>query len=432
MYWEKELETLPVKGLRRLQVTRLNVTLEQAKRSPYYGELFGGNGAFPETIRDLEAVEKLPFTEKQHLRNNFPYGFLTLPPKEIIRLHSSSGTTGNPTVIFHNRHDIESWSNLMARSLFCAGVRDTDVFQNIVGYGLFTGGLGFQYGIEKLGALSIPAGAGNSIRQIKLMRDYGTTAIHAIPSYMARLYDVFLEEKLDPRKDTRLRLLCIGAEPHTEEQRQRIQEMFGVKAFNSFGLSEMNGPGVAFECEYQTGLHIWEDAFLVEIVHPDTLQPVPEGEYGELVMTTLDREANPLIRYRTRDITRFIPGECPCGRTHRRIDRITGRTDDMFILRGCNIFPMQVEGVLMKIPEVGDDYRITLETINDQDALVIDVEIRREWFRGDMVYLDKLQKRLTHLIRDEVLVTPVIRLVEPGSLPKAEGKAVRVFDKRKR
>jgi phenylacetate-CoA ligase len=430
MFWEKELETLPRKKLLELQVDRLNTTLQHARRSPYYRNLFSGNGAYPESIHDSRQIELLPFTEKQHLRENFPYGFLTLPQKDIIRLHSSSGTTGNPTVIFHNRHDIESWSNLMARSLFCAGVRDTDVFQNIVGYGLFTGGLGFQYGIEKLGALSIPAGAGNSLRQIKLMRDYGTTAIHAIPSYMARLYDVFREEGLDPKKDTRLRLLCIGAEPHTGEQRQRIQEMFGVKAFNSFGLSEMNGPGVAFECEYQTGLHIWEDAFLVEIVDPDTLQPVMEGEFGELVMTTLDRQANPLIRYRTRDITRFIPGNCPCGRTHRRIDRITGRTDDMFILRGCNIFPMQIEGVLLKVPEVGDDYRITLETISDQDEMQIDVEIKKEWFRGDLLFLDKLQKRITHLIRDEVLVTPVIRLVESGSIPKGEGKAVRVFDKR--
>jgi phenylacetate-CoA ligase len=432
MFWEKELETLPRKKLLTLQVDRLNITLQYARRSPFYGNLFSGNGRYPDRISDAGQIELLPFTEKQHLRENFPYGFLTLPQKDIIRLHSSSGTTGNPTVIFHNRHDIESWSNLMARSLFCAGVRDTDVFQNIVGYGLFTGGLGFQYGIEKLGALSIPAGAGNSLRQIKLMRDYGTTAIHAIPSYMARLYDVFLEEGLDPKKDTQLRMLCIGAEPHTGEQRQRIQEMFGVKAFNSFGLSEMNGPGVAFECEYQTGLHIWEDAFLVEIVDPDTLHPVLEGEYGELVMTTLDREANPLIRFRTRDITRFIPGECPCGRTHRRIDRITGRTDDMFILRGCNIFPMQIEGVLLKVPEVGDDYRITLETISDQDEMLIDVEIKKEWFRGDLLFLDKLQKRITHLISDEVLVTPVIRLVEPGSIPKGEGKAVRVFDKRKR
>jgi phenylacetate-CoA ligase len=432
LFWETELESLPRKKLEQLQADRLNKTIQQARRSSYYGSLFTENGKLPEEIRNIGQIEELPFTTKQELRDHFPYGFLTLPQKEIIRLHSSSGTTGNPTVIFHNRHDIDSWANLMARSLFCAGVRDTDVFQNIVGYGLFTGGLGFQYGIEKLGALSIPAGAGNSLRQIKLMRDYGTTAIHAIPSYMGRLYDVFREESLDPKKDTRLRLLCIGAEPHTEEQRQRIQEMYGVKAFNSYGLSEMNGPGVAFECEFQSGLHIWEDAFVVEIVNPDTLVPVPEGEYGELVMTTLDREANPLIRFRTRDITRFIPGDCLCGRTHRRIDRITGRTDDMFIIRGCNVFPMQIEGVLLKIPEVGDDYRITLVTVNDQDEMQIDVEVHKAWFRGDLAFLDTLQKRIVHRIRDEVLVTPVVRLVEPGSIPKAEGKAVRVFDRRAR
>ncbi len=432
MFWESEIETLPRKELEKLQVNRLNTTIQAARRSPYYGKLFNENGNFSGEVSEICQIEAFPFTTKQHLRDNFPYGFLTLPRKEIIRLHSSSGTTGNPTVIFHNRHDIDSWANLVARSLFCAGVRDTDVFQNIAGYGLFTGGLGFQYGIEKLGALSIPAGAGNSLRQIKLMRDYGTTAIHTIPSYLGRLYDVFKEEGLDPKKDTKLRLMVIGAEPHTEEQRQRIQEMYGIKAFNSFGLSEMSGPGVAFECEYQHGLHIWEDAFIVEIVDPNTLMPVPDGEYGELVMTTLDREANPLIRYRTRDITRIIPGECPCGRTHRRIDRITGRSDDMFIIRGCNIFPMQIEGILLKIPEVGDDYRITLQTNNDLDEMMVDVEVKKEWFRGDLMFLDKLQKRITHLIRDEVLVTPVIRLVEPGSIPKSEGKAIRVFDNRKR
>lgn len=431
-YWEQELETISQAGLARLQVERFNSTLEAARRSPYYGELAQKNSAFRESIGHVEEIRDFPFTTKQDLRDHFPDGFLGLPKKELIRLHSSSGTTGNPTVIYHNRHDIESWANLMARSLFCAGVRETDVFQNIVGYGLFTGGLGFQYGIERLGALSIPAGAGNSLRQIKLMRDYGTTVIHAIPSYLGRLFDIFREEGLDPRTDTSLRMLVIGAEPHTGEQRQRIQEMFGVKAYNSFGLSEMNGPGVAFECPWQNGLHIWEDAYIVEIIDPDTLEPVPEGEYGELVMTTLDREANPLIRYRTRDITRIIPGECPCGRTHRRIDRITGRSDDMFIIKGCNIFPMQIEGVLLKIPEVGDDYRITIDTIGGQDEMMVEVEVKRGWFRGDLEFLDKLQRRITHLIRDEVLVTPVVKLVEPGSVPKSEGKAVRVFDKRKR
>lgn len=431
-YWEKDIETIEKKELRALQINRLRETIFRAKNSPYYGNYFSGNGKQAEKVRHIEDIASLTFTTKQDLRENYPYGFLTMPKKDIIRLHSSSGTTGNPTVIFHNRHDIESWSNLMARSLFCAGVRDTDVFQNIVGYGLFTGGLGFQYGIERLGALSIPAGAGNSARQIKLMRDYGTTVIHAIPSYLGRLYDVFQSEGLDPKRDTELRMLIVGAEPHTEEQRQRIQEMFGVKAFNSFGLSEMNGPGVAFECEYQTGLHIWEDAFVVEIVNPDTLDPVPDGEFGELVMTTLDRQAMPLIRYRTRDITRIIPGDCPCGRTHRRIDRISGRSDDMFIIKGCNVYPMQIEAVLLKIAEVGDDYRIRLETIDEQDEMIVDVEVKKEWFRGDLIFLDRLQRRIAHLIRDEVLVTPVVKLVEPGSLPKAEGKAVRVFDSRKK
>ncbi len=429
-YWEKDIETLASTELKRVQLQRLRDTIESALRSPWYGSLYSTNGKYAGKLKHMEDMHEMPFTTKQHLRDNFPYGFLSLPKKDIIRLHSSSGTTGNPTVVFHNRHDINSWANLMARSLYCAGVRDTDVFQNIVGYGLFTGGLGFQYGIEKLGALSIPAGAGNSLRQIRLMRDYGTTVIHAIPSYLGRLHEVFEAEGLDPVKDLELRMLVIGAEPHTEEQRQRIQGMFGVKAFNSFGLSEMNGPGVAFECEYQNGLHIWEDAFIVEIVHPDTLEPVSDGDYGELVMTTLDRQAMPLIRYRTRDITRIIPGDCPCGRTHRRIDRITGRSDDMFIIRGCNVYPMQIEAVLLKIPEVGDDYRIRLDTIDGQDEMIVDVEVKKEWFRGDLLFLDRLQYRIAHLIRDEVLVRPKVKLVEPGSIPKADGKAVRVFDTR--
>ena len=430
IYWEKELEVLSRKELEKIQVERLRKTLSQAAHSPYYGELFRKLHITPEKIDRVEQIRELPFTTKQDLRDHYPYGFLTLPKRDIIRLHSSRGTTGNPTVIFHNRHDISSWANLMARSLFCAGVRDTDVFQNIVGYGLFTGGLGFQYGIERLGALSIPAGAGNSQRQIKLMRDYGTTVIHAIPSYLGRLYEVFQAEGLDPQRDTELRLLVIGAEPHTEEQRRRIEEMFGVKAFNSFGLSEMNGPGVAFECEYQSGLHIWEDAYMVEIVDPQTLHPVADGEYGELVMTTLDREGMPLVRYRTRDITRILPGDCPCGRTHRRIDRITGRSDDMFIIKGCNVYPMQIEGVLLKIPEVGADYLITLDTLNGSDEMIVEVEVKRDWFNGDVARLDKLTRQITNQIRDEVLTKPIVRLVEPGSIPKSEGKAVRVRDLR--
>lgn len=432
IFWENEIETLNRANLNKLQVEKLNKTLEQAQNSPYYGELFKQKGIKPGAIKNIEDITKLPFTTKQDLRNNFPYGFLSVNQKEVVRLHSSSGTTGNPTVIFHTANDLKNWANLMARSLFSAGLRDTDVFQNICGYGLFTGGLGFQYGIERLGALSIPAGAGNSLRQIKLMQDYGTTSAHAIPSYLNRLYDVFKELNLDPRRDTKLHTFVIGAEPHTEEQRRRIEEMFGVKAYNSFGLSEMNGPGVAFECTYQNGLHIWEDAYIVEILDPETLEPVKDGEIGELVMTTLDRTAMPLIRYRTRDLTRFLPGDCSCGRTHRRLDRIAGRSDDMFIVKGCNIFPMQIEGVLMKIPEVGSDYLITIETINDNDELIVEVEVKRDWFSGDIQKLDKITSLITHQIRDEVLVKPIIKLVEPGSLPQSEGKAVRVIDKRRK
>ena len=432
MYWEKELEVLDRKNLEKLQAERLMKTLHQAVNSPYYGRIPEINHAIKSGINSIEQICELPFTTKEDLRKDFPWGFLSTDKREVVRLHSSSGTTGNPTVVYHNRHDLSSWANLMARSLYAAGVRDADVFQNMAGYGLFTGGLGFQYGVEMLGCLSIPAGAGNSLRQIKLMRDYGTTVAHAIPSYLGRLYDVFKEEGLDPRKDTKLHTLVIGAEPHTEEHRQRIEEMFGVKAYNSFGLSEMNGPGVAFECTEQNGLHIWEDAYVVEIIDPITLQPVADGEIGELVMTTLDRVAMPVIRYRTRDLTRFLPGECKCGRTHRRLDRIAGRSDDMFIMKGCNVFPMQIEGVLMKLPEVGDDYRILLETIDEQDEMIVEVEVKKDWFKGDLSFLDKLQKHITHLIRDEVLVRPLIKLVEPGSIPKTEGKAVRVFDHRKK
>lgn len=430
-FWEEELEIIGREGLQKLQLSRLKKSIAIAMHAPFYAAKYGNLGLDEHALSSVRDIEKLPFTTKEDLRAHFPDGFLAVPKKQVVRLHSSSGTTGNPTVVYHSRHDLDSWANLMARSLYCAGVRDEDVFQNICGYGLFTGGLGFQYGVERLGCLSIPAGAGNSLRQIKLMRDYGTTVAHAIPSYLNRLYDVFVEQGLDPKKDTRLHTLVIGAEPHTEEQRRRIEELFGVKAYNSFGLSEMNGPGVAFECTFQTGLHIWEDAFIVEIIDPETLQPLPDGEIGELVMTTLDREAMPLIRYRTRDLTRIIPEQCACGRTHRRLDRIKGRSDDMFIVKGCNIFPMQVEKILMLFPELTSEYRILLERINDVDEMIVEVEISKENFSGDVVSLSNLTKKVTHDIRDEVLTKPIVKLVEPGSLPKTEGKAVRVIDNRK-
>ena len=430
MFWEPRIETLPRPQLETLQLERLRNTLRRCEQTPFYREVFATAGISADSVTSLDMLTSLPLTTKEDLRGHYPYGLLAVSPRETVRLHCSSGTTGNPTVIFHTRADLASWANLVARSLYACGARETDVFQNICGYGLFTGGLGFQYGAERLGALTIPSGAGNSRRQIKLMQDFGTSVVHAIPSYLTRLHDIFLEMGLDPRRDTKLRLLVIGAEPHSEETRCRIQDMFGVKAFNSYGLSEMNGPGVGFECECQTGLHLWEDAFIAEIIDPDTLEPVPEGEVGELVFTTLDREAMPILRYRTRDLTRFLPGSCPCGRTHRRVDRIVGRSDDMFIVKGCNIFPIQIEKVLMRIPEVGHDYLIVLETVDGIDIMTIHVELHPEWFDDDFARLEKVKRRIAADVRDEVLITPAIKLVEPGSLPKGPGKAVRVSDRR--
>jgi phenylacetate-CoA ligase len=310
------------------------------------------------------------------------------------------------------------------------GLRPGDVFQNSSGYGMFTGGLGFQYGAEKVGMLTVPAAAGNSLRQIKFIKDFGTTAIHAVPSYLTRLYEVMQEQGVDPRKDTKLKVFAIGAEPHSEEQRQRIEQMFGVKAYNSFGMSEMCGPGVGFECKEQNGLHFWEDYYIVEIVDPETLEPVPDGEIGELVLTTLRREAMPLIRYRTRDLTRVLGRTCPCGRNHVRLDRMKGRSDDMIVLRGVNIFPIQIEKILMTFPELASNYLITLSTDDDNDNMTVEVELA-EMFTDDYARLQSLTKNLTRALKDEILLTPIVKLVPKGSLPVSEGKAVRVVDKRK-
>ncbi|MDD4923139.1 MAG: phenylacetate--CoA ligase, partial [Bacteroidales bacterium] len=352
------------------------------------------------------------------------------PLEKTVRLHSSSGTTGKPTVILHTQKDLDQWAEAIARCLYMVGLRKTDVFQNSSGYGMFTGGLGFQYGAERLGMLTVPAAAGNSKRQVKFITDFGTTALHAIPSYAGRLYEVMRDLGVDPRKDTKLRTLIIGAEPHSEEQRRRIEEMLGVKAYNCFGMSEMCGPGVAFECKEQNGMHIWEDYYIVEIINPDTLEPVKEGEVGELVLTTINREAMPLLRYRTRDLTSILPGECPCGRHHARLDRMKGRSDDMIILKGVNIFPIQVENILMNFKELGTDYLITLETIESNDEMLVEVELS-DMFTDDFSRLQSLSREITHQLKDELLVTPKVKIVKKGSLPQSEGKAVRVKDLRK-
>ena len=429
LYLHPELETLSRSRLEKLQMERLQQTLARCMRIPFYKQRFAACGLRPEDIRTLDDVRKLPFTTKQDLRDNYPFGLSAVPLEEVVRLHSSSGTTGTPTVILHTQHDLDEWANAVARCLYMVGLRKGDIFQNSSGYGMFTGGLGFQYGAERLGMLTVPAAAGNTKRQIKFITDFGTTALHAIPSYAGRLYEVMEEMGIDPRRDTRLRTLIIGAEPHSDEQRRRIEQMLGVKAYNSFGMSEMCGPGVAFECPEQNGLHIWEDYYIVEIVDPQTLEPVPDGEVGELVLTTINREAMPLLRYRTRDLTRILPGECPCGRHHKRLDRMKGRSDDMMILKGVNIFPIQIENILMQFRELGTDYLITLTNLEANDEMTVEVELNE--FTDDYGFLQRLTKEITRQLKDEILITPRVKLVPKDSLPKQEGKAVRVKDLRK-
>ena len=393
-----------------LQLERLQATVRHCMDSPFYRERFRQAGLTPSDIRTLDDLRKIPFTTKQDLRDTYPFGMAAVPLDRCVRLHSSSGTTGNPTVILHTQKDLEAWAEAVARCLWMVGCRPEDVFQNTSGYGMFTGGLGFQYGAERVGMLTVPAAAGNTLRQLKFFTDFGTTVVHAIPSYAARLYEVMCEKGIDPRRDTKLRTLVIGAEPHSEDTRRRIEDMLGVKAYNSFGMSEMCGPGVAFECPEQNGMHIWEDYY---------------------VLTTLKREAMPLLRYRTRDLTRILPGECPCGRHHLRLDRMKGRSDDMIILKGVNIFPIQIETILMQFQELASDYLITLETVDGNDAMIVDVEMK-DLFIDDYAKLQSLTREITRQLRDEILITPRVRLVPKNTLPKSEGKAVRVVDTRKK
>jgi phenylacetate-CoA ligase len=430
LYWKKAIETMPQEELARLQEERLRHTISQALKTPFYRQRFAQLKVDPGKIKTVKDLQRLPFTTKEDLRQGFPFDFLAVPLEEVVRLHSSSGTTGTPTVIYHTAQDLERWTNQVARCLYMVGVRKTDIFQNMMSYGLFTGGLGMHYGAERLGAMTIPIGAGNSKRQIWFLQFFKTTVVHILPSYALLLAQLIKSEGLDPKRDLNLHIMLIGAEPHSEETRKRIEEAFGAKAYNSYGLSEMNGPGVAFECPYQNGMHLWEDYYILEVVDPKTGEPCREGEVGEIVLTTIYRDATPILRYRTRDLASFTSEPCPCGRTHRRISRIQGRSDDMFIFRGVNIFPIQIEKVLMNIPEVGNNYRIVLAREDYRDIMRIEVEIKSELFFGDLQKLERLQERIQAELRSEILVTPEVILVEPGTLPTQEGKAQRVFDHR--
>ncbi len=424
-----ELEFASERDLGALQLERLRWSVGQAARSPHYGRVFAEHGLGPGSIQTLDDLQKFPLTAKRDLRDSYPFGVLAVPKEAIVRMHHSSGTTGMATAVFHTAGDIERWAGLVARCLHMAGLRRGDVFQNMMTYGLFTGGLGLHYGAEKLGAFVIPMGAGNSRRQIEFMHTFGTTAIHIIPSYAMALLGTFEAMGVDPR-GLSLRLAVGGAEPYSEEARSRLQEAWGMPFYNCYGLSEMCGPGVAFECPEQQGLHLWEDAYLGEVIDPESGERVADGEMGELVLTSLTREAMPLIRYRTRDLTSFAAGACPCGRSHRRLARIQGRTDDMFIVRGVNIFPIQIERVLMSLPQVGRSYLVVIDREQYADRMTVQVELTPEAFAGDLEQLQSLRDRIAGALRRETLVRPRVELVEAGHIPRQEGKAVRVVDKR--
>jgi phenylacetate-CoA ligase len=429
-FWDRDTETLPRSELDQLQVDRLRETVARCRHSIFYRNRLKELDEV--RLRKPEDVAVLPFTTKHDLRLNYDYGLVTVPRDELVRLHASSGTTGRATVIFHTRQDIETWAELVARCIIMSGAGKGDIFQNIISYGLFTGGLGLHYGAERVGMLTIPTGAGNTRRQIQLMKDFRTTVFHATPSYCLYVSEVMVEEGYDP-KEFDLRIGFVGAEPHSEQTRQKIEDIYDINAYNSYGMSELNGPGVAFECEEKSGMHLWEDQYLLEVVDPQTGEPLSPGEEGELVATTLGREGMPLIRYRTGDLARIVDdGEpCACGRTHVRISRIKGRTDDMLIVRGVNLYPSQIEDVLMSFPEVATNYQIHVGREGSLDTLTVKVELYPKMFDGDLRQLKRLEADLAKSIQDEIVVRPKVEFHEPGSLPRSEGKAVRVVDLRR-
>ncbi len=431
MIYDDEIETLPREALEALQLKRLKNTVERVYNLvPFYRKKFEEASIKPEDIKSLDDLKRLPFTTKDDLRDNYPYGMFTLPLEQIVRIHASSGTTGKPTVVSYSARDVRVWAKLMGRSLAACGVHKGDIIQNAYGYGLFTGGLGVHYGGEILGATVIPMSGGNTKKQIMIMTDLGSTVITATPSYLLFLADA-LEEMSIKKAQLKLRIGVLGAEPWSEEMRTTIEEKTGISAFDIYGLSEIMGPGVAIECEEKKGLHIWEDAFIPEIIDPETGETLKDGEEGELVITTISKEALPLIRYRTRDITRIIREPCRCGRTHRRIGKIKGRTDDMLIIRGVNIFPSQIEALLMQIDEVEPHYMLIVDRVNNLDTLEIKVEVSEKIFSDEIRKLQNLQKKIESDIKDLYGISVKVTLSEPKSLSRFEGKAKRVIDKRK-
>jgi phenylacetate-coenzyme A ligase PaaK-like adenylate-forming protein len=430
-HFNREVETLSRAELETLQLQRLRQTIAQAMQAPVCRDGSFAGKIDPNAITTIEDIRRLPFTTKDDLRANGPFGYLAVPLSEIVRIHSTSGTTGLAVAVFYTQDDLSNWSGLVARCMRAVGLSKDDVFQNIAGYGLFTGGLGFHYGAERLGMATIPAGPGNSKRHIQLMQTFGTTAAHLMPSYALSLMRIFEKMCVDPRKDTKLHTLFLGAEPHSEETREKIENFYGVNAYNSYGLAEMNGPGLSFECLAKTGIHIWEDQFIVELIDPEGDEPVAEGEVGELVYTTLARVGMPVLRFRSRDLAAFIPEPCTCGRSHRRITRILGRIDDMIICKGVNIYPIQVEKILSGYMELGDNFLIVLDNDHGGERITVEIDTESEKLTTECAESDKLRKSLIEALRSEILVTVEIKfrhVVGDDALPQMKPK--RVDDRR--
>ncbi len=429
-YWDKGIETLPREEIEAAQLVGLKNAVERALKTPYYQARLNQAGITgADDFRCLADIRKIPFTTKKDLRDAFPYGMLAIPKADVVRLHASSGTTGIPTTIYFSKKDLAKWSSNMARCIYGTGCTRDDVFQNMITYGLFTGGLGLHYGAEEVGMMVIPSGAGNTARQFRLMRDFGTTVVHSTPSFLLHVQTKMEEEGVD-RGTLSLRKAFAGAEPYSEDTRKRIEGLLNIDVYNSYGLSEMNGPSVAFECQAKDGMHLWEDSYIAEIVDPDSLEPLPDGERGELVLTILCREATPILRYRTRDLTAFYTEPCACGRTHRRIRRLFGRTDDMLIINGVNVFPSQIEEVIMAIKEVGNNYLIVVEKEGALDKLTVKTEVGPAIFMDDARPLNALRERIRRTLQASISINPRVELHEAGSLPISEGKAKRVQDTR--
>lgn len=426
-----EIERMPRAGLEFIQLTRLQALVKRVySRVPAYREKMDAAGVKPADIRSLADLRLLPYTTKEDMRQHYPFGLFACSMEEVVRVHASSGTTGKPTVVGYTRGDIETWAEIMARALAMGGVHRGDMVHNAYGYGLFTGGLGAHYGAERLGATVIPISGGNTKRQILIMRDFGSTVLLSTPSYALNLAEAMHDAGISPG-ELKLRVGIHGAEPWSENMRQEVEAKLGLKALDIYGLSEVIGPGVSMECgQADKGMHIMEDHFLPEIIDPESGQPLPPGSLGELVFTTLTKEAFPVIRYRTKDLSRLIHETCACGRTLARMEKITGRTDDMLIIRGVNVFPSQVEHVLMGIEGVEPHYQIVVDRVGALDTMEVQVEVSEQVFSDEIKVLERLNKKIQNDIKDLLGVTCVVRLVEPRSIQRSEGKAKRVIDNR--